>query len=82
MLGQSCCCVYHLWATDSACCTVKECLYGSCVQQMAHVAAVSSQLCIVAVSCCAGSMVMQLLYWLGVAGYEWHVKVRGLVFNQ
>ena len=24
MVGQSCCCVQHLWATDRACCTVKE----------------------------------------------------------
>lgn len=31
----------------------------------AFFAAVTSQLCIVVVSCCSGSMVGQLLYWLG-----------------
>ena len=52
---------------DGACeiCTMKEGLYGSQVQHATRVAAVTSQLCIAVVSCCPGSMVGQLLYWLG-----------------
>ena len=65
---------------DSACCNVKEGLYGCRVQHAARVAAVTSQLCVVFVPCYAGSMVEQLLYWLGkVAGYEYFdVTVTGL----
>src|SRR4029434_10294163 len=44
---------------------VKEGFYGSWVQHAAGVAAVTSQLCVAVVSCCSGSMVWQLLYWLG-----------------
>ena len=46
---------------------------------VAHVATVTSQLCIVVVSYCSGFMVGQLLYWLGyVVGYEYlHVTLRG-----
>lgn len=48
-----------------ACCSVKECLYGSQLQSAECVAAVSRQFCIVVVSCCSGSMDGQLLYSLG-----------------
>lgn len=38
--------VVDLWATDSACCSVKEGLYGSQVQHTVRVPSFSSQLCV------------------------------------
>lgn len=65
---------------ESACCTVRKSLYGFWVQHAARVAAVTSQLCVVVVTCCSGIIVGQLLHWLGqVVGYNYlHVTVRGL----
>ena len=51
--------VVDLWATDSACCSVKEGLYGSQVQHTVRVPSFSSQLCVFVLS-----IVGQLLYWL------------------
>lgn len=42
---------------ESACCTVRKSLYGFWVQHAARVAAVTSQLCVVVVTCCSGIIV-------------------------
>ena len=52
-----------IYYTVTQCGTVREGLYRSQVQNAARVAALCRLWCVV-VSCCSGSMVGQLLYWL------------------